>query len=73
MSKITSIEKRQLTTLKNNSFFISCFKKLILNTPLNQEEAQYILSSAIIFFRYYDNDKRLKGYFNIAYYIILKI
>ncbi len=72
MSKITSYEKRQLITLKNNEFFISCFKKLILNTQLNIEEAQYILSSAVIFFRYYNNDKRLKGYFNIAYYIVLK-
>jgi len=72
MSEITSIEKRQLKTLKNNEFFINCFKKLILNTQLDNEESQYILSSAIIFFRYYNNDKRLKGYFNIAYYIILK-
>ena len=72
MSKITSYEKRQLLTLKNNEFFIGCFKKLILNTELDFEEAQYILSSAVIFFRYYNNDKRLKGYFNIAYYIVLK-
>ncbi|GAB7256324.1 DEAD/DEAH box helicase [uncultured Polaribacter sp.] len=72
MSKITSYEKRQLLNLKNNEFFIGCFKKLILNTELDLEEAQYILSSAVIFFRYYNNDKRLKGYFNIAYYIILK-
>ena len=72
MSKITSYEKRQLITLKNNEFFNDCFKKLILNTQLSFEEAQYILSSAVIFFRYYNNDKRLKGYFNIAYYIILK-
>ncbi|NRT12524.1 DEAD/DEAH box helicase [Flavobacterium sp. 14A] len=72
MSKITSAEKRQLSALKNNSFFNSCFKKLVLNISLNYEESQYILSSAIIFFRYYNNDKRLKGFFNIAYYIILK-
>ncbi|MEH1006897.1 DEAD/DEAH box helicase [Winogradskyella sp. ECml5-4] len=43
-----------------------------MNTELDFEEAQYILSSAVIFFRYYNNDKRLKGYFNIAYYIVLK-
>lgn len=72
MSKITSAEKRQLTTLKNNAEFISCFKKLIFNKKLTFEEAQYILTVALIFFRYYNNDKRLKGYFNIAYYIVLK-
>lgn len=72
MSKITSIEKRQLSTLKNNSEFISCLKKLIFNEKLTFEEAQYILTASLIFFRYYNNDKRLKGYFNFAYYIILK-
>ncbi len=72
MSKITDDGKRQLLSLKNNEFFISCFKKLILNKQLNLEENQYILSSAIILFRYYNNDKRLRGYFNIAYYIVLK-
>ncbi|REC80096.1 DNA helicase [Chryseobacterium elymi] len=72
MSKITSVEKRQLTTLKNNAEFTSCFKKLIFNNKLTFEEAQYILTVALIFFRYYNNDKRLKGYFNIAYYIVLK-
>jgi hypothetical protein len=72
MSKINSLEKRQLSTLKNNTEFISCFKKLIFNKKLSFEEAQYILTASLIFFRYYNNDKRLKGYFNIAYYIILK-
>ncbi|WP_313580480.1 DEAD/DEAH box helicase [Chishuiella sp.] len=72
MSKITSLEKRQLRTLKNNAEFISCFKKLGFNNQLTFEESQYILTASLIFFRYYNNDKRLKGYFNIAYYIILK-
>lgn len=72
MSKITSSEKRQLSTLKNNTEFISCFKKLVFNKQLTFKEAQYILTASLIFFRYYNNDKRLKGYFNIAYYIILK-
>lgn len=72
MSKNHDDGKRQLLTLKNNELFISCFRKLILNEELNIEEAQFILSSAIIFFRYYNNDKRFKGYFNIAYYIVLK-
>ena len=58
--------------LKNNAYFIQCFRKLTLSQDLDFEESQYLLSSAIIFFRYYDNDRRYKGYFNIAYYIILK-
>lgn len=72
MSKITSVEKRQLSTLKNNEEFINCFKKLIFNNQLTFEESQFILSASLIFFRYYNNDKRLRGYFNIAYYIVLK-
>lgn len=72
MSKITSVEKRQLSTLKNNNEFINCFKKLIFNNQLTFEESQFILSASLIFFRYYNNDKRLRGYFNIAYYIVLK-
>lgn len=72
MSKITSVEKRQLSTLKNNEEFINCFKKLIFNNQLTFEESQFILSASLIFFRYYNNDRRLRGYFNIAYYIVLK-
>lgn len=72
MSKITSLEKRQLSTLKNNKEFNDCFKKLIFNNQLTFEEAQFILSASLIFFRYYNNDQRLRGYFNIAYYIVLK-
>ena len=72
MSKITSLEKRQLSALKNNKEFNDCFKKLIFNNQLTFEEAQFILSASLIFFRYYNNDQRLRGYFNIAYYIVLK-
>ncbi len=72
MSKTSSQEKLQLSILKNNAAFISCIKKLNLNQRLTFEEAQYILTVSLIFFRYYNNDKRFRGYFNIAYYIILK-
>jgi len=72
MSKFTSLEKRHLSTLKNNKEFIKCFKKLLFNNQLTYEESQFILSASIIFFRYYNNDKRLRGHFNIAYYIVLK-
>lgn len=66
-------EKSQLTTLKNTEEFKDTFHKLIVGnqdiTPKNQE---FILLCAILFFNFYNNDKRYKSYFRLAYYIILK-
>ncbi|MBD3903031.1 DEAD/DEAH box helicase [Chryseobacterium sp. Ch-15] len=72
MSKIQTKEKKQLSSLKNNEIFNECLKKITLSQKLDYEEITFILSAAIIFFRYYNHDKRYKGYFNIGYYIILK-
>lgn len=72
MPNVSSSEKLQLNSLKNNEVFNRCIKKLVLNTKLEDNEISYILSSAIIFFRYYNNDKRYKSFFNIGYYLILK-
>lgn len=72
MSKIQTKEKQQLSSLKNNEILNKCLKKITLNQRLDSDEITYILSAAIIFFRYYNHDKRYKGYFNIGYYIILK-
>lgn len=72
MSKIQTKEKQQLSSLKNNEVLNKCLKKITLNQRLDSDEKAYILSVAIIFFRYYNHDKRYKGYFNIGYYIILK-
>ncbi|WP_294298218.1 DEAD/DEAH box helicase [uncultured Chryseobacterium sp.] len=72
MSKIQTKEKQQLSSLKNNETLNKCLKKITLNQRLSADEITYILCAAIIFFRYYNHDKRYKGYFNIGYYIILK-
>lgn len=72
MNNINSSEKQQLLRLRNNEIFINCFKKLVLDKKLDSYESYYLLSSSIIFLRYYNSDKRFRGYFNIAYYIILK-
>lgn len=61
-----------LNSLLNDNFFENAFQKLCLNKELNNLEKEYILSSAILFFRFYDQDKRNKIYFKIGYYIILK-
>ena len=66
-------EKSQLTTLKNTPEFKDTYYKLILGdttiTPKNQE---FILLCAILFFNFYNKDKRYKSYFKLAYHIILK-
>ncbi len=72
MSNIITVEKRQLSELKKNDYFNDCLTKLVLGSRLEHQQAQYLLSSALIFFEYYNRDQRLKGYFSIAYYIILK-
>lgn len=68
--------KKRITTNLNflieDDFFKNIFQKLCLNKELHSNEKEYILSTAILFFRFYDNDKRNKIYFKIGYYIILK-
>lgn len=65
---------KELKKLTNDSdpFFKSIFKKLCLDQDLNDKEKEYILTCALLFFKYYDLDKRFKGYFKIGFYILLK-
>lgn len=66
-------EKKQLTTLKNTEKFKDTFHKLIVgNQHITPENQEFILLCAILFFNSYNNDKRYKSYFRLAYYIILK-
>lgn len=66
-------EKRQLTALKNRDEFKTIFHKLIRrDTNISPKEQEFILLCAILFFNFYNNDKRYKSYFRLAYYIILK-
>lgn len=61
-----------LNKLLKEEGFRSIFQKLCLNVELDNSEKEFILSCAILFFRFYDQDKRHKIYFKIGYYIILK-
>jgi len=65
---------KELKKLSNDSdpLFKNVFRKLCLNHNLDDVEKEYILSCALLFFKYYDLDKRMKGYFKIGFYIILK-
>ena len=67
------IEKRQLTTLKNTEKFKDTFYKLIVgNKDITPKDQEFILLCAILFFNFYNQDKRYRSYFRLAYYIILK-
>ncbi|WP_298117124.1 DEAD/DEAH box helicase [Flavobacterium sp.] len=66
-------EKLQLSNLKKDKFFQATFQKLNLeNKDFDDSEKEYLLSCAIILFKFYENDKRYKTYFKLGYYIILK-
>jgi len=67
------IEKSQLTTLKNTEEFKDTFHKLIVgNQDITPKDQEFILLCAILFFNFYNQDKRYRSYFRLAYYIILK-
>lgn len=63
---------KELKKLSKESDFKDIFQKLCLNEDLLVHENEYILACALLFFKFYDRDKRLKGFFKIGYYIILK-
>lgn len=65
-------EKTNLTNLSKNQKFNNVIEKLTKNIQLTEEEKTYILTIALIFLRYYDNDKKFTTYIEFAYYIILK-
>lgn len=71
MAKI-SVDLSELKKLSKNKKFKEIFEKLCLNKDLNFQEEEYILTCSLLFFKYYNFDKRLKGYFKIGYFIILK-
>ncbi len=66
-------EKLQLTAIRKNDQFFDVFQKLLLNRrDITGQEKEFVLSCALLFFSYYEKDKRFKSYFKIGYYIILK-
>jgi hypothetical protein len=65
---------KELKKLNNDSdpFFKNVFRKLCLDQDLDDIEKEYILTCSLLFFKYYDLDKRMKGFFKIGFYILLK-
>lgn len=65
---------RQLKKLGNGSdpHFRDVFQKLCINHKLEETEKEYLLTCALLFFKYYNLDMRMKGYFKIGFYILLK-
>lgn len=59
--------------LKEDEKFFSSMKKMSLNIPLDTREMEYLLSCAVVFLEEYRKDKRKSLYFEIAYFIVLKI
>jgi len=65
-------EIKSLNKLAQNEKFSGIIKKLTIGTELLENEKTYILTIALLFLRYYDNDKKFTTYIEFAYYIILK-
>ncbi|MES2588662.1 MAG: DEAD/DEAH box helicase [Bacteroidota bacterium] len=72
MAKKPTADLSELKKLSEDKYFNDIFEKLCLNKELSFQEKEFILTCALLFFKYYNFDKRLKGYFKIGYYIILK-
>lgn len=65
-------EKRALTSINKEERFRDTFKKLTVGKKLDSNDQAYILASAILFIRRYQQDRRYTSYADLAYYIILK-
>ena len=68
-------EKRLFIQIKNsNSLFIERFNELLSSKidSWNDRDKEYILSCALLFLNYYNQNPCYKNYFRIGYYIILK-
>ncbi|MCZ2635047.1 DEAD/DEAH box helicase [Bacteroides fragilis] len=68
-------EKRLFIQMKNsNSLFIERFNELLSSKidSWNDRDKEYILSCALLFLNYYNQNPCYKNYFRIGYYIILK-
>ena len=66
-----SVEKRRLTSLKNDKLFKLCIEKLTVYKELSEEEKTFILECAIILIKEYEKNKKYDSYLEFAYFIIL--
>jgi hypothetical protein len=65
-------EKYAMTSIGKEERFRDVFKQLTIAEKLESDDQAYILASAMLFIRRYQQDKRYTTYADIAYYIILK-
>ena len=72
MSNRTPQDLKELKKLGRDQIFEQNFRKLCLDLQLEIKEKEYLLSCALLFFQYYNQDKKFKGYFKIGFYILLK-
>ena len=62
----------ELLRINEIDIFASCMKKLSINpTELNDEEKQYILTTAVVLMKKYSIDHRYISYAELAYFIVL--
>lgn len=72
MINLLNKEKSGFSLLAKEDAFQTIISKLTKNDKLEEYEKSYILSSAIILSKYYEEDNKYKSYVEFAYYIILK-
>lgn len=65
-------EKTKLTSINKIEEFSIVMEKLTTNKLLTEEEKSYILSCAIVFIKFYEEDRRYTSFVEFGYYIILK-
>lgn len=67
-----SFEKRVMTSIGKEERFRDVFLRLTVSEILEPDDRAYILASAMLFIRRYQQDRRYTSYADLAYYIILK-
>ena len=69
---MNTIEKSALTKINKIPEFANVIEKLTLDKKINYNEANYLLSIALIFFDEYSKNLNNKAYFEFGYYLVLK-
>lgn len=65
-------EKMAMTSIGKEERFRDVFEQLTIGKRLEPDDRAYILASAMLFIRRYQQDQRCISYADLAYYIILK-
>ncbi len=65
-------EMRILTSIGKDERFSNVLEQLTVGKILSQDDRIFILASAILLIRHYQQDQRFTSYADLAYYIILK-